>query len=101
MINSKTLQGLFKPYKVVKTDFMDFIIEHVGVRKFWKIQFEQECSKSIDESCINTECRYNYFKIHDNELYVELMQEIQAERKEIEDRNKRQMQKHYGVDYEC
>lgn len=96
MINSKALNGLFKPHKVVKADLTAYIIEHVGLRKFWKMQFEQECSKATDESCINNECRYNFLKVHKDELYIDLMQEIQAERKEIEDRNKRAMEKYYG-----
>lgn len=96
MINSKALNGLFKPYKIVKTNFEDFFIKHVGVKKFWKIQFEDECSKSIDETCINTECMYNYLNMHGDELYIELMQEIQAERKAVEDKTKRDMEKYYG-----
>ena len=96
MINSKALNGLFKTTEIVKEDLTDYFIKTIGLKKFWKIQFEQECSKATDETCINTECRYNYLKVHDDELYVELMQEIQAERKAIEDRNKRDRQKWYG-----
>lgn len=89
MINQKALNNLFKPHTHAKKNITD-IFESLGVskKKFWKIQFEQECSKATDESCINTECRYNFINMHNGELYIDLMQEIQAERKEIEDRNK-------------
>ena len=96
MINPTPLKKLFKPYKQEKkSNIMDYIIENVGVRKFWKMEFEQECSKATDESCINTDCHYNYLDAHDDELYIELMQEIQAERLAIKERDEKARKK-YG-----
>ena len=95
MINPGTLNGLFKPHKFETKNIGDYLIKSVGEKKFWKIQFEQECSKSIDESCINTECHYNFLEFHQEELYIEIMQEIQDERKAIEKRNERDRKK-YG-----
>ena len=60
-----------------------------------KITLESECSKSIDESCINLECNHNFFKIHQDELYIDVMKEIQAERKAIKERHARDRKK-YG-----
>ena len=96
MTNTNALKSLFKPHIVHKPNFAELITNKIGEKKFWKIQFEQECSKAIDESCINTECRYNYLNMHKYELYVELMQEIQAERRAVEERTKRDMEKYYG-----
>ena len=95
MINPTPLKRLFKPYKQEKKPhFMNHIIENIGERKFWKIQFEQECSKATDETCINTDCRYNYLKYHEDELYVELINEIQAERLAIKKRDDEYRKKH-------
>lgn len=94
MINPILLKRFFKPYEKEKSNLMDYIIENVGERKFWKIQFEQECSKATDESCINTGCKYNYLKVHEDELYVELIQEIQAERLAIKKRDEEYRKKH-------
>lgn len=87
MINSNLLNGLFKPHKSDSAGLID-LLSACGVdkKKFWKIQFEQECSKATDESCINTDCRYNYLNMHQDELYVDLIQEIQAERNAVENR---------------
>ncbi|MBR2651745.1 hypothetical protein IKD48_03060 [bacterium] len=105
MINLKSIKGLFKPKQKNSFTIQDFLDgTGVSMKKFVKINVETECSKSIDESCINIDCPYNYFKIHKDELYIEVIQEIQAERKEIKERTQRQMQKHYGnggVENEC
>ena len=94
MINSTALKSLFKPYIKETPNLAKFLIEQVGERKFWKIQFEQECSKATDETCINTDCHYNYLKFHEDELYVELINEIQAERLAIKKRDDEQRKKH-------
>lgn len=87
MIDSNILKRLFKPHKSDSAGLIDLLtVCGVDERKFWKIQFEQECSKATDESCINTDCRYNYMNMHQNELYVDLMCEIQAERNAVENR---------------
>jgi len=99
MINSKAMKGLFKPKKQEnKFNFKDYLINHgITEKKFLKIHIEHECSKSIDESCINIECHYNFLNMHEDELYVEVMQEIQAERKAVEERTKKALQKYYGT----
>lgn len=95
MVNPIAMKRLFKPYKQEKkSNIMDYFIKEVGERKFWKIQFEQECSKATDETCINTDCHYNYLKAHEDELYIELIQEIQAERLAIQKRNDEYRKKH-------
>ena len=96
MVNPIPMKRLFKLYKQEKkSNIMDYFIKEVGERKFWKMQFEQECSKATDETCINTDCHYNYLKYHEDELYVELINEIQAERLTIQKRNDEQRKK-YG-----
>lgn len=87
MISLNALNGLFKPYEVERKSFIDVFIKSVGERKFWKIQFQKECSKSIDETCINTECKYNFLNMHETELYVELRKEINDYWLEVEKRN--------------
>lgn len=74
-MKEKALLKLFKPYKIVKTSFLDFLDDKTK-RTFWKHRIWFECSKSEDESCINTKCKYNFVNSHDDELYVELMDEI-------------------------
>ena len=95
MVNLILMKGLFKPYKQEnRPNIVGYLIEQVGEKKFWKIQFEDECSKSIDESCINTECHHNFLEFHQDELYIEIMQEIQAKRLEIEKRNEKYRKEH-------
>lgn len=95
MINQTQLKRLFKPYKQEKkSNIVDYIINQVGERKFWEMQFEQECSKATDETCINTDCHHNFLECHETELYIELIQEIQAERLAIQKRNDEQRKKH-------
>ena len=98
MINPKAMKGLFKPYKFETFNFQDFL-DSIGItlKQSLKIDVEDECSKSIDESCINADCIYNFVRIHQDELYIEVAKEIQDERKAIEDRNKRDMAKYYGT----
>lgn len=96
MINLNSIKGLFKPKQKNTFTIQDFLdVTGVSMKKFLKIQVEQECSKSIDESCINIDCPYNYFKMHKDELYIEVLQEIQAERKEVKERIQKQKQKYY------
>ena len=87
-MNNKVIQGLFKPYKKEnKKSIGESFIELVGEREFWKIQFEQECSKSIDESCINADCHYNFLNSHEDELYIDLRKELDDYWLEVEKRN--------------
>ena len=98
MINPRTIKSLFNPYKLDSFTIQDFLkVSGISKKKFLKIQVEQECSKSIDESCINSDCHFNYLRMHKDELYIEVMQEIQAERKEVEERNKRDKARFYGT----
>lgn len=94
MINPKAMKSLFKPYNIKKEKFDFLALTGVDEKKFWKINFEQECSKATDESCINFECPYNYLNMHNDELYIDLMQEIQHERKELEKRIERDRKRH-------
>lgn len=100
MINPSKIKCLFNPHEFDTFDFQDFLnVTGLTMKKYLKILVEDECSKSIDESCINSACPYNHFKMHKDELYIEVMQEIQAERREIEERTQRQMQEHYGTSF--
>jgi len=85
-MKKQSIQSLFKPFKIEKKRFVDFL-DSKTKRNFYKHRFWFECSKAADESCINTECQHNYLKMHDSELYKELKQEIQAEKLEIKNRN--------------
>lgn len=100
MINSKAMHSLFKPYELHFIDLQD-VLDGTGISlKEWiKIDVECECSKSIDESCMNYECQYNFIEKHGDELYQEVMKEIQVERKRIEDKMKEDFRKYYGKEY--
>ena len=71
------LLKLFKPYKLIKKSFIDFL-DDKSKKTFFKHRFYFECSKSKDESCMNHECKYNFIKLHGNEFYNELMHEIKT-----------------------
>ena len=85
-MQKQLIKSLFKPYEIKNVSFLDFLDEKAK-RNFYKHRFWFECSKATDETCINTKCRHNYLKLHDNELYIELMKEIKDERLAIEKRN--------------
>lgn len=78
------IKSLFKPYKIEKKSFIDFL-DDKAKRNFFKHRIWFECSKSIDESCINNECKFNFIDVHEDELYIDLMNEINDERKQFED----------------
>lgn len=103
MINAKAMKSLFKPKQNDdnKLNFQDYLLSTgmFTMKEIRKIQLEDECSKSIDESCINTECQHNLLKLHKDEVYIEVLQEFQAERKEVEERTKRDMQKYHGTSF--
>lgn len=83
-MKEKPLLNLFKPHKkITKKRFIDFL-DSKQKRNFFKHRIWFECSKSLDESCINTKCRYNYVNSHGDALYIELMQEINDEKMAIE-----------------
>ena len=79
-MQKKIIESLFKPYVINKKRFVDFL-DNKTKRNFFKHRIWFECSKSLDESCMNTKCRYNFVKAHKDELYIELMQEIKADAK--------------------
>lgn len=73
MINQNALNDLFKPYEL---DFMEMedMFKENGISDEFVIDtlMELECSKSIDESCVNSECGYNMINAHNDELYIKL-----------------------------
>ena len=85
-MQKQAIKSLFKPFKLDNKSFLDFL-DSKAKRTFVKHRLYFECSKSIDETCINTKCKHNYLASHNDELYMELMQEIQDERMAIEKRN--------------
>ena len=93
-MQERLIKSLFKPIEHKRKSFIDFLDED-RKRNFFKHRFWFECSKAVDESCINTDCQHNYLDMHNDELYVELMQEIQAERQAVEDRMNKH-RKEYG-----
>lgn len=98
MINPNTMKSLFKPYHKDSFNFQRFLdVTGLTMKKWLKIQVESECSKSIDESCINTDCQFNYLNLHQDELYIEVFKEVEADRKAVEERTKRDMAKYYGT----
>ena len=100
MINQKTMHILFKP-KTIKNKTIDDLLVATGIslKELVKINVQGECSKAIDETCINTECPYNLLKMHENELYQEVLKEVQQERKEVEERTRRDYERIYGKPY--
>lgn len=80
------INSLFKPFVIHKKSFIDFL-DAKTKRNYYKHKFWFECSKATDEKCANTKCKYNYLNLHQTELYIDLMQEIQAEKLEIKKRN--------------
>ncbi len=99
MINPNAMKGLFKPYLIKNPFNFQDLLDATGlsINDYLKIMIQDECSKSIDETCINTDCTFNYLRMHEDELYIEVMQEIQAERKAVEDKVKRDMEKYNGT----
>ncbi len=50
--------------------------KNMSLETFMELEVDDECSKSVDESCINSECEYNFVKIHDDELYKKVYKKI-------------------------
>jgi len=73
------IESFFKPFKLEKKSFLDFL-DDKAKRNFLKHRIWFECSKSKDESCINNECKHNFVNVHDNELYIDLLQEIKNDK---------------------
>ena len=87
MVNQKAMQRLFKPYKFETFDLQGFLDDiGITIEQMMKIDVEDECSKSADESCINTDCHHNLLHLHEDELYIEVAKEVQAKRKEIKEK---------------
>lgn len=85
-MQKQLIKSLFKPYEIKNISFLDFLDEKAK-RNFFKHRFYFECSKATDESCMNTKCKYNYVNVHNDELYIELMQEIRDEKLAMNERN--------------
>lgn len=94
------LYKLFKPYELHFIGLQDMLdATGLSLKEWLKIDMQCECSKSINESCMNCECQYNMIKLHDDKLYVENFKEIQDERKQVEDKLKEDFKKYYGKEY--
>ena len=79
-MKEKPLLKLFKPHKKInKKRFIDFLDSNQK-RNFLKHRLWFECSKSLDESCINNKCRYNFVNSHGDALYIELVQEMKVDK---------------------
>ena len=88
-MNKNALNGLFKPYELKFLE-TDDLMKAIGMDEleFCKIfVVERECSKSKDESCINTECDFNLINHHDDELYWKARKEFEQETIPIAKRN--------------
>lgn len=95
------LYKLFKPYELHFIGLQDLLdATGLSLKQWLKIDVELECSKSINESCMNCECQYNMIKMHDDELYVEVFKEIEDERIKVENQVKRDMEKYYGKTFD-
>ena len=73
------INSLFKPFVIHKKRFVDFL-DAKTKRNYIKHKLWFECSKSLDESCINAECKYNFSNMHQDELYMELVDEMQNQK---------------------
>ena len=98
MIDSKAMKDLFNPYEV---DFMDIndLLDVTGLsfKKLLKIHVEDECSKSIDESCMNLSCGYNLIEMHNDETYVDVFKEVEQERMRVQEQVERDKKRFYGL----
>ncbi len=76
MINPRPLEDLFKPFELHFVGVQD-LLDAIGIslKDFIKLDIESECSKSLNESCINTNCHYNFITWHGDDLYKEAFKE--------------------------
>ena len=97
MINSKAMKDLFNPYELHFMGLQD-LLDATGLsrKKFLTICVQDECTKSIDESCMNNECQYNFVEMHEDGLYVEVFKEVEQERLRVQEQVKRDMKRVYG-----
>ena len=75
MINVKALNKLFKPHEIECEDGFNYLSDTFGISDeefLLETAMYLECSKSKDESCINTDCDYNLINEHSNELYLKI-----------------------------
>lgn len=93
MINSKAIKDLFKPYELHFMGLQDLLdATKLSRKEFLKISVEDECSKSLDESCMNKECEYNFVEMHEHGLYVEVFKEVEQEKIRVQ----KQLEKDVG-----
>ena len=97
MIDSKVVKDLFKPYELHFMGLQDLLdATKLSRKQFLRIRVQDECTKSIDESCINNECPHNFVEMHEHGLYVEVFKEVEQERIRVQEQVKRDMEKFYG-----
>ena len=75
ILNKNSLTGLFKPYAIAVEDEMNCLNDAVGISDeefLLETAMYLECSKSIDETCINSNCDYNLIDEHSSELYLKI-----------------------------
>ena len=65
LIDGNALNSLFKPFdkESINLDLLDDEL-------VMEIIVESECSKSKNESCVNSDCDYNLIDLHKDELYL-------------------------------
>ena len=94
MIDLKAMYDLFNPCELYFMDINDLLdVTGLSFKDILKIDIQSECSKSIDESCMNFECDFNYINMHDDETYVEVFKEVEQARKEVEKKIKEDMKR--------
>ena len=82
MINPKSLEDLFKPFELHFIGVQDLLDSRGwSLKDFIKLDIDSECSKSLNETCINTECYYNFITWHGDDLYEEAFKENLEKRK--------------------
>lgn len=76
-MNSNLLKSLFKPYELEFIE-LNVMMDVTGLseKEMFKIILEDECSKSNDESCINTVCPHNFVNMHNEDLYIKISNEL-------------------------
>lgn len=98
MINSSVLKDLFKPYELHFLGLEDLLnVTGLSLKDWIKIDVQDECSKSIDESCMNFSCGYNLIEMHNDELYVDVFKEVEQERIRVQEQVERDKKRFYGL----
>lgn len=72
-MNANVLNDLFKPYRINYEDFNLLFDEKHDEKLFMEMLIDIECPKSKNETCANTNCDYNIIHLHNNVLYLDLL----------------------------